>query len=56
MKRQFAILSISNEPTFTAAAHAQKLANEEGQSVWYETEHGEAESVPDSWKEPPGDA
>lgn len=50
MKRQFAILSIANEPTFTTeaevAVYAQKLANEESEAVWYETEHGEAECVP----------
>ena len=52
MKRQFAILSISGEPTFSSqaacAAHAQKLANEEGETVVYETESGESECSPQS--------
>ena len=55
--RQYGICSFSGEPTFSsqreAEAHAQKLADENDCSVWYETATGEAECVPRKYAKRP---
>jgi hypothetical protein len=53
--KKYRILTFDVEPAFNterdAEIHAQKLADENHCSVWYETDAGEAECVPTECRE-----